>query len=302
VIIAIALTACVGCSNNGSQQSVNVLVVVEDAGEDSLPRNHRASRKLVDKVSDTLNFHGINVYDQTALSLDDFDLSYGRMGPAELVNMARSVKSTSLDYLVVVSVDANVQNRSSRQKIATRLFATTIKVHSGRVVGSASESGSTQSANGSCSRSCLNEKISDSVNRAAGDLATQVLSDLPSATHASTINNQSRDSQKSNNRKSYVDEYVLIFDGFNASEMTEVEEYLTIYSGYQNMRYSEARHTYAEIWYKSSITTAKLNRNIKRMFNEMNVRAMVSMESNIVTMKKITLRGRKSKESDFDSW
>jgi hypothetical protein len=300
VLMFITVIFLSACASNKSTQPINVMIMVEDGSSDALPRNHQAVNRLVNNVSSQLSDQGMNVFDETAVTLDDFSYS-SRLTSAELIDIARSIRHVKFDYIVLLSVNTNVQSRAQGKKISTKVYGKTIRLNSGKVAGSFNASGSRLNANNNCSRRCLNSKISDSVRSAAGEVAEEILSDLPTViTHNSSRNNRN---SRSNQDLGFIQDYVLIFDGFNQSEMNEVDDYLTIFSGYDAMRYSESSHRYAEIWYESSIKESKLNRNVKRMLKEMDIRALVKQESNIVTIKKITLRGQDNKEKfQLDGW
>ena len=288
-VLALFMSACA----NQEISSVNVIIMVEDNSVDALPRNHQAVQRLVSKVSSQLSDNGINVYDETALTLDNFDFN-GRLTSAELIDIARSVHHVTLDYIVLLSIDASVNSNSYGQKINTKVFGKTIQLHSGKVTGSFNARGRKLNANNNCSRGCLNSKVSDSISATAADVAAEILADLPRVT-------SKHRSYKSDDRGISQD-YVLIFDGFNQSDMDAIARYLTIFSGYDGMRYSESSHRYTEIWYESSISEAKLNRNLKRMLKEMPLKASVYQETNVVTLKKITLRGQEKPKFDLDGW
>lgn len=99
-----------------------------------------------------------------------------------------------------------------------------------------------------------------------------------------------------------VTDYYLVFDGFTAEDFLDIEEYLVIFSGYESHRPTEQRHTRTEVQYKSSIGTAKLNRNLKKMLGELDMRATINFEGNTYTMKRISLRGERRKPNSSEGW
>ena len=75
-----------------------------------------------------------------------------------------------------------------------------------------------------------------------------------------------------------------------------------IFSGYQSHRPTVSSATRTELWYKSSIGSAKLNRNLQKMLNHLNLKGTVQFSGNIFTVEQIILSGQKRKleASDWD--
>lgn len=295
IFLVIFLTAC---TNNKTAHSVNVIIMVQDTNENSLPRNHQVVKRLINQVSDELTSQGISVYDETAITLDDFNIK-GAKTKAELIDFARSIHQVSLDYVVVLGIDALVKKTNYGQKISTSVYGQTIKVHSGNVMGNFNVAGAKLNANNECERYCLNNKLSDSLSAASGEVSAEISSDL------AIINTSRTVTPKRKRSISISQDYALILNGFTAQNMTDIEDYLVMFSGYQGLHLSAVTHSFAEICYQSTIPEAKLNRNLKRMLKELNIRALINQEGNSVTINKITLRSKNNKninkrESAFD--
>ena len=290
VIFSILLSACAG--GNRSVEPVNVMVLVDDSSGEALPSNHQGVKRLISQLSSGLHDAGINVYDNSALSLDDFSQYRSSMDKAALIDYARSIRKAPLDYIVLLSANTRITQLAHRTKISTRVNGEVISVNSGRIVGAFDAQGSDESAVSTCSRTCINSNVSDSLIATEGLVVEEVLAALPDTKATQT---------KSSSNGSFVRDYTLIFDGFTADEMTNFDDYLEIFSGLKDMRMVESRYRYAEMWYRSSIGTAKLNRNLHRMLGELDLKGLVKLEGNTVTIKKITLRGQKS-NADLNDW
>lgn len=288
------LAACGSTSNTSRVEPVNVMIMVDDGSADALPRGHQGVRRLVNAVADGLNDAGVNVYDESATTLDDFGGSSLRRDKAMLIDIARSQRKADLDFVVLLTAEAVVRDRDHGKVISSRVYGQTIAVDSGKVAGNLNSSGARQNAPKSCSRLCVNDKIAESVLRTEGDIIAGVLSDLPVS--------YSRKVEPVKQFQPRIKDYVLVFEGFSQSEMNDVDEYLVIFSGYDDMRITDSEYRYTEIWYESSIAEAKLQRNLNRMLREMSVNATVSAKRNEFVIEKSASRPRNSEKFDLHGW
>ena len=292
-ILSLFLIMLVTACSNSPQgiAPVNVMLMIQDDSADALPYTHQSTHRLVNAVANDLTTAGVNVYDDKIGSLDDFgDTSRSK---AALIDMARSYPGAKIDYVVVLSAEAAVNSTNYTTKISSRVLGQIIATYSGRVVGSVSASGDRVNKGDGCERTCINNGIGDSLSSAAGEVAAQILSALPvSGTQGNTVRRTPAP---------MVMDYTLQFDGFSQDEMNAIEDYLRLFSGYEEMRYTRSSHRYTEIWYQSAISESKLLRNLKRMLNELDTSATVNYAGNIATVKKISQRG-KSTKFDLDGW
>ncbi|MFT6896681.1 MAG: hypothetical protein ACJA13_001084 [Paraglaciecola sp.] len=295
IVCSLMMTAC---ASSKQAQSVNVMIAVDDSSENAVPADFSSVKRLVTHVAGELSDAGIKVYDETSLGLDDFSFAQGQRNKVSLLDMARSIKQVKLDHVVLLTAQATVQDKGHTTSVATHVVGSVIQVNSGRVEGSFADSGRKQNANGDCSLSCLNDTIGQSLVSAAGNIGAIIVSTLPAVKTSHTL---AKVKKEDDSRQSSQD-WVLVFDGFNPQDMLQIEEYLVIFTGYQNMRYLSSRYTYAEIWYTSGINSAKLNRNLKRMFSEINKRAMISQEGNRFAVKKISLGVKDDSKFDLVGW
>ena len=97
-------------------------------------------------------------------------------------------------------------------------------------------------------------------------------------------------------------DYYLTFDGFSAQDVTNIEEYLLVFSGYISHRPTQQRHTRTTLLYRSTSGTAKLSRNLLKLLEELNMRATINFEGNAFSVKRITLRGENPNRDITDGW
>lgn len=87
--------------------------------------------------------------------------------------------------------------------------------------------------------------------------------------------------------------YNIILDGFSAEEMRDVEEYLVVFSGYKNHRPSYSSMRRQELWYETSSDSARINRNLSRMLEHMDMRGRLTFSGNTFAIEKITMRQKR---------
>lgn len=263
----------------------NVLILGEDSHKNSVPRNNTVYQRVLQAVSEQLHIQNFNVYDETAITLDNFKQGRIKRKDSELIDIARAIRQPPIDVVVLFTVYASKQKQVNTTKIKARIEGRMLQVNTGKYLGSFEvSSGKLWNAPTGCDQNCLFNAVGDKAKILASDLAlvlTDKLAWLYQADETSTLN--------SNNM---LTEYALVFDGFTAQEFSLIEEYLVVFSGYNSHRPIEARYTFHEIWYQSSIAIAKLNRNLKKMMAELEYHSYITFEGNAFTVKKIHLRNK----------
>lgn len=277
----------------------NLLVMGEDSDQDTVPRDSRVFKRVLASLANQMHDNSFDVFDETAITLDNFAQGRTRRTDAEIIDIARSVKRPPIDVAVIFSIYASAKDKGYTTKVKTRIEGRLLNVKTGKRLGNFEvDSGKLFNAPASCERECILEVVGNKSRVLANDLGA-VLAEKLAWMVDGGHKHASMDRPGTNDMMS---EYSLIFDGFSGEDFSDIEEYLVIFSGYHSHRPVEARHTRTEIWYKSSIASAKLNRNIKKMLAELELRGTINFEGNTFTVKKITLRGKKKAPVADASW
>jgi hypothetical protein len=276
----------------------NILVMSEDSDQHTIARDSRVTKSVISALQNQLFDMHFNVYDETVVSLDSFTQSRSRRSDAELFTLARSVKRPPIDIVVVFSIYANTQVSHASTHIKTRMSGRMVSAHTGKFLGEFSvDSGKLWNAPTDCNRECMAEIIEGKARILANDLGAVLAEKLNWI-----VNGEQEANIKLNDNNDMVSDFYLVFDGFNTDDYMQIEEYLVIFSGYQSLRPTEQWHIRTEVLYRSSATTAKLSRNIKKMLEELNMRATVNFEGNTFTVKRITLRGQDPSPTQDNGW
>jgi len=302
ILICLSLMACsatgTGSGYRNSGSSPNTLIMGEDADRDTIRRDSRVFRRVLGALSNQLNDDGFKVYDETAITLDDYAQGRVRRTDAEIIDIARSVNRPPIDVAVIFSIYARTQDKGYTTKVRTRIEGRILNVRTGRRLGNFEvESPRSWNASPNCNYDCLLEVVGKNSRIIANDLGA-VLSEKLGALVGY---NDRRPTSGNDNDSGLAHAYNLIFDGFNPDEMGNIEDYLEIFSGYKSHRPTYSSMRRAEYWYESRIKSAKLNRNLHKMLAELDLHGLVTFADNGFTVKKITLRGKKRpNQADYD--
>jgi hypothetical protein len=279
--------------------SPNLLILGADADKDSVPRNSRVFRRVLARLNDQMNNYSFDVYDETLITLDNFEQGRSRRSDAEIIDIARSIQRPPIDIAVIFSIYVSAKDHAYTTKVKARIEGRLLNVKTGKNLGAFDvDSGKYWNAPGDCPRQCLLSLVGDNTHVLANDLGAVLAEKLSWMFDA----RQQPGSIERAGENAMVTDYDLLFDGFSPQEYAQMEEYLVIFSGYHSHRPVEVRHTRTEIWYKSAITTAKLNRNIHKMLAEVDLRGMVAFNGQTFTVKKITFRGKNQSPINQGEW
>ena len=269
--------------------NANILVIGNDANKGSVSRNSPIFTRVIGALANQMHDNNFDVYDETAITLDGFDQDRINRTDAEIINIARSIKRPPIDIAVIFSIYVNTQAQGYSTKVSARIEGRLLNVQTGRRLGNF-EIDNTKPWNvpSSCDLDCILENATDNSRLMASDLGAVLAEKLAWMTDGGN-SHLGLDRPGTNQMNAG---YNLIFDGFSGENFAKLEEYLVVFSGYDSYRPTEIRYTRTEIWYKSSIGTAKLLRNIKKMLAELNFKATINFIGNTFTVKKITLRGK----------
>lgn len=276
----------------------NLLVMGADADKDSVPRDSRVFKRVIASLQSQMSTEGFDVYDETYVTLGEFTQGRTRRTVGELADIAQSIQRPPIDVVVEFTIYASAKRTDYTTKVRARIEGRMINAKTGKFLDNFEvDSGKSFNVKNDCNRECILEAVGKRAKVLGNDLGSVLAEKLDWLVGG----NQSSGLDRSGTND-YVTDYYLVFDGFSAEDYLDIEEYLVIFSGYDAHRVVEQRHTRAEIMYKSSIGSSKLNRNINKMLGELEMRATVNFNGNEVEVKRIKLRGEKRKPKSDDGW
>lgn len=269
----------------------NVLIMGEDVDPDSVARNSRAFKRTLNALTNQLGDQGFSVYDETYITLDNYAQGRVRRSDAEIIDIARSVRRPPIDVALIFTVYTDTQNKGYTNKIRTRIEGRLLNVRNGKRLGNFELASPAQAVSPSCQGGCLLEAQGEQTRMIANDLGAVLTEKL----EWMVAGKQSGGAET----VKPPDAFTLVFDGFTPEEIMGFEQYLVVFSGYHSHRPVYNGYRRAEIWYESSISSAKLDRNLKMMLDEMNMRGLIQYAGNTYTVKRIRMRSKLPRDPNY---
>jgi hypothetical protein len=253
-----------------------VMVVGEDADPDSVARDNRIFKRVIEAISTEIDAAGFKVYDETAASPEGFTPGRIRRSDAELIDLARRMTQPPIDVIALFTIYATAEDKTYTQVVRARVASRLIDLRSGRSLGgfeAASDPG--RPAPVDCPRACVLEIAGDlarGLGRDVGAALGEKLAGLvPAAPRAPDLTGS----------------YVLSFKGFAPDEMADFDSYLVAFDGYRAHRMVQGASRAAEYWYESSIAPDRLDRNLRVAVDRVGVKARISVAGRNIAIEKI---------------
>ena len=291
ILMSAAGLLLISCANvptpSNAAEKPNIVIMGEDADRDSVPRNSRVFRRVLDALSNQLNEKGFDVYDETAVTLDDSAQGRTRRTDAEIIDIVKSAKRPPLDLAVIFQIYAHADEMSYTTKVQARISGRLLAVKSGQRLGNFEmDSPREWVAPANCPRECILEVVGTKSRILANDLGAVLTEKLA---HLVGHGDGSDGLEQGGIPRAYS----MVFDGFNETDINDIEEYLVVFSGYKRHRPTFSSPRRHEIWYESDISGGRLNRNLKKMLDRLDLRGAVTFSGNSYTVTKITFRKRR---------
>jgi hypothetical protein len=133
----------------------NLLIMAEDAVPDAIARDSQVFTRVMGAISNELQDEGFRVFDETAITLENFAQGRVRRSDAELIDIAGSIRQPPIDVMVLVTVFADVSRLAYTTRINLRLSGRILSVAGGQRLGNFEVSEPNVQAPLECDRNCL---------------------------------------------------------------------------------------------------------------------------------------------------
>lgn len=293
LILAGLLGGCAAQESNlrfSEGEQPNILIMGEDGDPDTVARDGRIFDRVLDALAAEMNDEGFDVYDEVAVTLDNNTQGRTRRSDAEIIDIARSVRRVPIDVAVLFSIYPTIQERDHARKMRVRIAGRLLNVHSGRWLSNFEvESPSAITLPGDCGRECELERVGSEARLLARDLGAILARKLDwLAPIGSARNVDYRPGNENEDHQSgMTTAYVLTFSGFDNPEINDIEDIITSFRGYEHFRTISSSLRNHEYWYESSSGTARLNRNLRLMLDDLGIFARLVFDGSRFTVEKI---------------
>ena len=283
-------------------QGLNIVVMGEDADEDTVPRGNRVFNRVIQAMTEEMNVRGFDVFDETAIAMDISVAGQVRRTDAELIELARAVQTPPLDVMTVFQIYASVREGAYTDIVRpdVRIAGRLLNVRTGQAIGTFEVDGlDLPPLPVGCERECLLEEVGDSARILGAELADALTTKLenfvvPASGGATAVlvtpPNPVTPATPSTECGGLPTAYVMRFDGFEEGEMTAIEEYVNAFSCVRSARPVRASTRSAEYWYETTADSARLNRNLRLMFEHMGVESQLRLSGNTFVATKVATR------------
>jgi len=135
--LALAMAAVGPASHVRAAEQPNLLIVGEDADQDTVPRGSRIFNRVLAALTTDMNELGFKVYDETAAGMDVTNPGRVRRTDAELISVAQRIPQPPIDVVVAFQVYASVQQNaySDIKELRVRIAGRMVQVQTGKALG-----------------------------------------------------------------------------------------------------------------------------------------------------------------------
>lgn len=280
----------------------NVMVVGEDADEDTIPRHSRIFNRVLDSLKNRMIEMGFKTYNETALTMDSTDPGRVRRTDAELISVAKSISDVPIDVIIPFQIYASAQddNYSDIKRLRIRIVGRMIQISTGRDLGNFEVSLPPRGLKPlprNCNPDCILESVGDAAKPIASEVGTilsRKLDGLSPSTKSSmqaitkpaplkdTTNSSDvlKNSAASEGCVGLPSAYTIVLNGFDPQDIETIERMLIAFSGYEHHRPVQTRTRYAEYWYETCSDRAKLERNLRSLADQLAGQNRVELSGN----------------------
>jgi hypothetical protein len=290
-ILALVLLTFAPASHALAADQPNILIMGDDADEDTVPRHSRIFNRVVDTLQDRMMEEGFSVYNETAVTMDVTDTNRVRRTDAELITVAKAIK-TPIDVIVTFQIYASAQDNkySDIQQLLIRVVGRMVQVNTGKQLGNFEVSMGPEGLNPlpvACNRDCVIENVGDEAKIVANEVGLvlaeklDALSPIMGAKLRLDVEDDEDAVVAANDECSGLPSaYSIILKQFDPEMTRRMEDILVSLPGYSTHRPIRSETRYQEIWYETCADVARLKRNIEAMADMMPGKHRVTLAGN----------------------
>ena len=267
----------------------NIMFMGEDADQDTVPRNSRIFNRVSDALRSQMQEQGFQVYNETATTMDATNPSRVRRTDAELIATARSAAAVPIDVITTFQIYASEQKNAYAdiKELRIRVVGRLLQVQNGKDLGNFEVSMGPKGLKPlpvNCNRDCILEAVGDQAKIIAnevGNILAKKLDKLsPSSKKASsevkaieTTENKVQQEVTTIGKKAACtglpSSYTIVITGFDSPQLDVIDSMLTQFPGYQKHRPVRTQTRYAEYYYETCSTEARLEKNMRALSEQL---------------------------------
>lgn len=264
---ALAASLFAGAPGPAAADTVNLLVMGEDADLDTIERHNPVFDRVVEAIAGEMRARGFAVYDETAVTMDFYDLDRTRRPDAELISLARSVQIVPIDAVTAFEIHAATVPSAYEgiTDLRLRIAGRVIAVADGQSLGGYEVSyrpGELPMLPLNCDRACLIAFVGDQAAPIARDVGAALAAQLERVVQGGAPTDAGPAAGCA------AQTFTLVFKGFDPAETARFEAFLTAFQGYAMHRVNAAAPGLTEIGYETCADPERLEKNLRAMFEQ----------------------------------
>jgi hypothetical protein len=288
--VAVALTVLGPRHMAQAGEQPNLLVVGEDADQDTVPRGSRIFNRVLAALTSDMQELGFKVYDETAVGMDITNPGRVRRTDAELVSVAQRIPQPPIDAVVAFQIYASVQQNaySDIKELHIRIAGRMLQVQTGKALGNFEVAVGPRGLRPlpvSCNRDCILEHVGDEAKPIAhevGIVLARKLDELsptkpkssseltaPPPVAAAEVPPPVAAPVSGSACTGLSTAYTIVVRGFDPDDTGQIERMLMSFQGYEHHRPVRAETRFSEYWYETCSDQARLERNLRIMLEQM---------------------------------
>ena len=122
------------CTNIAYANDPTLLIMAEDMNSD-IGRHYRISTRILNEIYTQLDMKGLDVYDETAITVGTHVQGRSFRGDAELIDIAKSIQRPPIDVVVFFQVFYNLNIKPYQRELRLRIVGRLLNVQDGRKLG-----------------------------------------------------------------------------------------------------------------------------------------------------------------------
>ena len=296
--VATAFTLLLGISHSAVQAAdqPNILIMGEDADEDTVPRHSRIFNRVALALQSHMQEQGFTVFDETSATMDVTDPGRVRRSDAELISVARAI-DTPINVIVPFQIYAFSQDNaySDIKELKVRIAGRLVEVHTGKALGNFEVSVGPRGLRPlpvNCNRDCVLEHVGDESKIIANEVGLILADKLrriaaKGGTATDVVKETSAEEVDSHCGEGLATAYMVIIKDFDGKDIRKIEDMLVSFPGYQTHRPIRSQSRYTELWYETCSDRARLQRNAQSMAEMFPGKNRVSLAANRIEIQHI---------------
>lgn len=291
----------------------NLLIVGEDADNDTVPRGSRIFNRVIGALTSDMSELGFKVYDETAVGMDITNPGRVRRTDAELISVAQRIPQPPIDAIVAFQIYASVQQNaySDIKELRVRIAGRMIQVQTGKALGNFEVAVGPRGLKPlpvNCNRDCILEHVGNQAKPIAhevGIVLARKLDELSPtkpkdaselkapAPAVAALPAPAPAAAPSGSCTGMSTAYTIVVRGFDPEDTGLIERMLVSFQGYEHHRPVRTRTRLAEYWYETCSDQARLERNLRTMLEQMPGQTRMALSAHRFEIEKIPGAGKR---------